>query len=491
MKSFKGKRVLIFGLGLNQGGVGSALFFAKQGAEIRITDLKTTADLQPSLEQLNGYDISYTLGKHRNTDIDWADIIIRNPAIKDNNEYLKYALEKGKGIETDFSIFLDFADQKKLIAVTGTKGKSTTSSLIYQAIKESGKKVVFAGNIGKSILDTIPYLAEDPWIVIEISSFQLQALKGKKFAPKIAVITNIYPDHLNWHVSMEDYIQAKKMVALGQTDEDFLIVPCSGSNCFSKEFLQGIKSILVDFCTACDEHLPAASLRLQGRSDSRSSGVSLKGQVLSPVHPRNKLRGILRQNKDIGKLLEKNKLPLVGNANKENYAAALSVCDILGIDRKTVIKAFKKFKGGEFRMQLLGTFKGISIFNDSTATNPIATLAALQTLGGSNVILITGGMNKGMEYEKLADVINNDVKKVFFLEGDAADSILSSLRAKNSNLSIYGPYNNLEELLTDVKKEAKPGDVVLFSPAATSFNLFQNEFDRGRKFNDAVAKIFK
>ncbi len=196
----------------------SALFFAKKGDDVRVTDLKNEGALKPSLDKLKSYNnISYTFGEHKNEDIDWADIIIRNPAIKDSNPYIKYALEKGKRVETDFSIFLDFADQKKIIAVTGTKGKSTTASLIYEVLKkaegpERSRRVVFAGNIGKSILDTIPFLKENPWIVVEISSFQLQALKDKHFAPYIAVITNIYPDHLNWHTSMEEYIQAKKIV---------------------------------------------------------------------------------------------------------------------------------------------------------------------------------------------------------------------------------------------------------------------------------------
>ncbi|MCL4366018.1 UDP-N-acetylmuramoyl-L-alanine--D-glutamate ligase [Patescibacteria group bacterium] len=441
MISFKGQKVLIFGLGLNQGGVGSARFFAKEGASVKVTDLKNKENLKSSLEQLKEFkDISYILGEHKNEDIDWADLIIRNPGVKDNNPYLKYALEKGKRVETDFSIFLDLVDQKKMIAVTGTKGKSTTASLINEVIKESGRKVVFAGNIGKSILDILPYLSEEPWIVVEISSFQLQALKGKNFAPKIAVITNIYPDHLNWHSSMEEYIQAKRMVALGQTAEDFLVIPCSGGF-FEEKFLQGIKSTLVDFCYGCD--------------------------------------------RKISKLLEETKLPLAGSVNKENYAAALTVCDILGIDKKTAIAAFKKFKGGEFRMQLLGTFNGVSIFNDSTATNPIATIAALQTLGGFKVILIAGGMDKGMDYKHLAKIISTNTKKVFFLEGDAT-LMMQKLLADSSHT-----YHNLETLLEDAKKEVKSGDIILFSPGATSFNLFQNEFDRGRKFNEAVQKVFK
>lgn len=444
MISFKGQKVLIFGLGLNQGGAGSARFFAKEGASVKVTDLKSEEILKSSLEQLKEFkDISYILGEHKYEDINWADLIIRNPGVKDNNPYLKYALEKGKRVETDFSIFLDLVDQKKMIAITGTKGKSTTASLINEVIRESGRKVVFAGNIGKSILDILPYLSEEPWIVVEISSFQLQALKGKNFAPKIAVITNIYPDHLNWHSSMEEYIEAKKMVAINQTAEDYLVISCSG-NLNTKDFLQGINSKIVDSC----------------------------------------LEDVEEKFKDI-------KLPLKGSANLQNYAAAIAVAGILGIDDKIILQAFEEFKGEEFRMQVVGEFNGVKIINDSTATNPISTIEALKTLG-PNIILITGGMNKGMEYHQLAAQLetHTPVKSLFLLEGDATSELTKCLRdpfiVKGSKT-----YNNLEALLQDIKKEAKAGDTILFSPGATSFNLFQNEFDRGRKFNEAVQKVFK
>lgn len=443
--SFKKKNVLVFGLGLNQGGVGSAQFFAKQGANVRVTDLKTEENLQSSLDQLKDYpEITYTLGEHKYEDVTWADTIIRNPAIKDDNPYLKYALEKGKFVETDFSIFLKLADQKKIIAITGTKGKSTTASLIYEAIKASGKKVVFAGNIGKNILSLLPCLSENPLIVVEISSFQLQALKGKRFAPKIAVVTNIYPDHLNWHTSMEEYLQAKKMIAINQTSDDFLLISCENIP-NTEGFLQGIKSKIIKFCV-----------------------------------------------EDFIEQFQKYDLPLKGFANLENYAAAISVVEVLGIEDAIALRAFKNFTGGEFRMQLIGEFNGIQIINDSTATNPVATIEALRTLSSSKVILIAGGMNKGLEYHKLAAQIEtySPVKSLYLLAGDATTELIKHLRDP-SLVKRERPYNNLEALLKDVKKEAKPGDIILFSPAATSFNLFQNEFDRGRQFNTVVKNVYK
>ncbi|MBI2600153.1 UDP-N-acetylmuramoyl-L-alanine--D-glutamate ligase [Candidatus Daviesbacteria bacterium] len=440
---FRGTRVLIFGLGLNQGGVGAAKFFAEHGAKVKVTDLKTADILKPSIEELKEFSlIEFSLGEHKNEDIDWADIIIRNPAIKDSNPYLKYAISQNKKIETDFSIFLNYVNQKKLIAVTGTKGKSTTASLIYEALKTNGEKVVFAGNIGKSILDIIPFLKDDPYIVVEISSFQLQALKNKNFAPKIAVITNIYPDHLNWHSSMEEYIQAKRIIASNQTESDHLIISCQ--NILNSEaFIEGVKSQVIQ---ACGENL--------------------------------------RHSVDI------TKLPLKGSGNEDNYAQAFAVAKILGIDEKTVLTAFEKFKGADFRLQLIGEFNGIKIINDSTATNPTATIEGLRSVG--SCILIAGGMNKGLEYHELAAEIETltQVKALYLLLGDASEQIAKYIRDK-SIIKGNGFYDNLESLLEDVKKQAKPADIILFSPGATSFNMFQNEFDRGRRFNEAVKKVFK
>ncbi len=444
MESYKGKKVLILGLGLNQGGVGAAKFFAKLEAFVKVTDLKDEQVLKSSLDELKEFsNIEYTLGIHKNEDIDWADIIIRNPAIKDSNPYLEYAIKIGKRIETDLSVFFQFADQKKLIAVTGTKGKSTTASLIYEVLKQNGKEVVFAGNIGKSILEVAIHLDKNPYIVLEISSFQLQALKNKKFAPHIAVITNIYPDHLNWHASMEEYINAKKMIAINQEEEDFLVVGCQ----INQKVLENIKSKII---ISCEEDFVEEFLKYYPNLTN---------------------------------------LPLKGNANLENYAAATAVCGILNVSFGECFKTFEKFKGAQFRMEEIGFFNGVKIINDSTATNPIATIEAIRAIHPT--IIIVGGMNKGLEYHKLAEEIEKGgINSVYLIEGDATKDLQKYIR-NTSLIKGKGAYDNFDELLEEIKNKAKSSDTVLFSPGATSFNLFQNEFDRGRKFNESLKRVFK
>lgn len=437
-------KVLIFGLGLNQGGTGSAKFFAKQGAQVRVTDLKDAKVLKPSIDQLKRFkNISYSLGGHQYEDIDWADLIIKNPAVKPSSPYIKYALEKGKRVEQDMGIFLDFVKPSQIIGVTGTKGKSTTASLIYEVLKNGGKNAILAGNIGKSVLDTLPHVKPQTLVILEISSFQLESFDQHRVSPKWAVVTNITPDHLNYYTTMEEYVQSKRIIGKYQHSEDFLFLRKDDSITAKPNFIKDFKAHIIHF----------------SKND-----------------------------------LPKNFKPhLMGEHNLENMAAALAVAKIFGLSEKATLEMLSHFKGMPFRMEFIKEWHGVKIINDTTATSPEAGIQAIQTFPGC--ILICGGMNKGMDYTKYATIVGKFVNKVFFLEGDSTDAILSSLRPRTksggSNLKIHGPYNDLEKLLRDVKSEVKSGDIILFSPAATSFNLFQNEFDRGRQFNQAVKKVFK
>jgi UDP-N-acetylmuramoylalanine--D-glutamate ligase len=436
MKDFKSKKVLVLGLGLNEGGVGSAGFFAGQGAEVRVTDLKDKLILKPSLDRLSNYkNIEYILGEHRNEDIDWADLIIRNPALKPDNKYLIYAKEKGKQIEMDVGIFLQLINPAQIVGVTGSKGKTTTASLIYYAVKEKYPNTILAGNIGKSVLDIVPHINKETLVVLELSSFQLEAFAEHKVAPNFAVITNIFPDHLNYYSNMEDYISAKKLIAKHQSGKDYLFLNKNDQILTSKEFLDGIRARIIYFS---EDDIP------------------------SDFNPN-----------------------LVGEHNKTNYAAALAVATGMDVEKTEALKNMNEFKSNEFRLQLVKEVKGIKIYNDSSSTNPNSSIAALKAL--PNSILIAGGMNKGLEYKDFAKAIEHYAKEVYFLIGDATLEIEKFLTNMDK---VQGCYDNLEEILKDVKEKAKDGDNILFSPGATSFNLFQNEFDRGRKFNEAVKKTF-
>ena len=439
MTNFKGKKVLIFGLGLNQGGLGSAKFFAKNGAKVRITDLRNKEVLKSSIDELKQFPkIEYSLEGHKNEDVTWADLVIKNAAIKPNNSFINYALKNDKPVKMDIDIFLESVKPSQIIGITGTKGKSTTSSMIYEVLKKSKKDVILAGNIGISVLDTIPNVQENTLVVLEISSFQLQSFDKHQVSPKWAVLTNITPDHLNYHSSLEEYINAKKIIGKYQTADDFLFLRKNDPITTGSKFLKDLKGQIVYFS---------------------------KDDLPNHFHPN-----------------------LKGDHNIENIAAALKTAKALGINTNSALQTLAGFKGVPFRMELVKDWHGVKIINDTAATSPESAIKAIQTYPGC--ILICGGMNKGMDYTQFTKIVLEKTKKVFLLEGDSTTAILSSLRAERSNLSINGPYDNFEKLLTDVGSIVKKGDTILLSPAATSFNLFQNEWDRGRKFNLAVQKVF-
>lgn len=436
---FKGKNILIMGLGLNQGGLGSAKFFANSEANVRVTDLNNKEHLEDSLDQLNEYsNIEYILGEHRFEDFDWADLIVKNPGVPPHNKYIEYALEKGKQVETDVSLFLQYIDRKNVLGITGTKGKSTTSTLTAHILKKTlgEEKVLLAGNIGKSMLDVIPYVKEDSIVILELSSFQLMIFQQNKLSIHRAAVTNIYPDHLNYHGTMEEYIKAKRSIAAYQNEEDLLFIRKTDTVTTSGPFLEGLKA-KVEY-----------------------SNVDL---------------------------LDKDLLPeiLQSAHNLENFAQAAKIAESFGVTKKEAIEAVQDFEGVPFRQQLIKEWNGVKILNDTTATTPNAAIEAVKTY--PDCILIAGGMDKGLPYEELARMFDQYPKSVYFIEGSATDKLKHLMKDQKK---IKGTWNNFEEILEQVKKEAKEGDLIIFSPGGTSFNFFKNEFDRGRKFNIAVEKVF-
>ncbi len=434
---YKDQKILILGLGVNQGGLGATRFFAKAGAQVKVTDLKSKEELQASIDQLEEFpEIEYILGEHRFEDLDWADLIIKNPALRPDNKYLVYARESGKQVETDMGIFLEFVEPIQVIGITGTKGKSTTSSLIHEVLKsELGEKVLFAGNIGKSVLDTIEHLQSDSLIVLELSSFQLEGWDQHSLSPHISLVTNIMPDHLNYYGTMENYIAAKRPIALYQNSDDFLLIYADNETINSDSFLEGCKGQIIKFSSS---DLP---------------------NNFTPILP--------------------------GDHNRANIAGALAVAKLFKIPQNQALTAINQFKGVEFRQQLIKEWQGVKFYNDTAATGPDATISALKSFPGA--IFIVGGMNKNLPYHDLAHELPEFAKAIYLIEGDATEEIKKSLPSQDK---IKGEYNNFDEMLEDIKKSILPGDTVILSPAAASFNLFQNEFDRGRKFNAAVEKIF-
>lgn len=435
--NFKNKKVLIFGLGLLGRGLKDAIFFAKRGAQVTITDLKTKEQLKNSLDELAPYKINYTLGKHDEKDFLSADLIIRNAGVPTKSPFLKFALKHRKAVDMDESLFAEYCPCP-IIGVTGTRGKSTTSTLIYKILKKNWenekRKVYLSGNLlGEATLPLIDEITKNDLVVLELSSWQLQGFGAKKISPTIAVFTNIFPDHLNYYKTMHAYINDKKFVFQFQTKRDYCVI--NAENNYTKNIKNEVQSKIVEF---------------------RKDDV-----------PKNW------------------RLVLLGDHNRENIAAALAVGKIFGLAKKQMRATVENFSGLEHRLELVATINGISFFNDTTSTTPIAGVKALSAMSRPT-ILIAGGATKNLNLTEFAKLIAKKTKAVVLLEGTATNELLNKIIKHGGRHLIIGKYDNFEESIKHAYSLSLPGDVVLLSPGCASFGMFKNEFDRGEQFKKIV-----
>lgn len=419
LTGFKDKNVLIMGLGLIGGGLGVAKFFCKQGAKVLVTDLKTKSQLRESLKKLKGLPIKYVLGKHREKDFIKTDLIIKNPAVPQNSPYLRIAKKHKIPIKTDIEIFFDLCPGE-IIGVTGTKGKSYTATLIYKFLKTKYPDTILAGNIGVSPLEILSRVKKSTKVVLELSSFELEDLKK---SPHIAVITTLFPDHLNRYKNFREYVEAKKSIFKYQKKNDILIL--NADNPKTKELSSQTKSKVYFF------------------------------------------------------------------SDNSKTAAALKVAKLLGVSDGQIKKVLSEFKGLANRQEFIAEKRGVKYFNDTAATTPQSVILAIRDfkrkLPKSHLILIAGGQDKELSYKELAREIKERVDYLVLLPGSASDKIKKELVPVNT-FKIYWA-KSMKEAVKKAESLAQKGDIVLLSPGAASFNLFKNEFDRGKQFVQVVKKL--
>jgi len=463
-QDLKDKRITIMGLGLNQGGLGVARFLAKAGAKILITDLKTKEELGPSLEKLKDFDIKYILGLHREEDFINTDMIIQNPAVPHNSKYLKIAQNHRVPIETDLGLFLQLCPSKNIIAIAGTKGKSTVSQLIYHIFKKAQKDAILAGNIGISVLDILEKINPQTWLILEISTWQMEGIKNRKFQPQTAVLTNILPDHLDRYRNYKEYIRSEKLIFKHRRPNDNLIVN------YDNEETVKIKK---------ETGLPIYWFSAKEKIEP---GCYLKNDKL--IFQSGEYKTTFAKISD---------LLLPGLHNLENILAASTVSFIHNIPGEIILKALKNFPGVPYRLEFIGEFKGIKFYNDTCATTPEATLAALESFPKQSIILILGGKDKKLNYENFGEVIgkNKEIKKIILLQHPAYDASLKILSALKKHLGSDKIIltSNLKVGVEAALQQARVNDIILLSPAAASFGIFKNEFDRGDQFNKIVKNL--
>lgn len=412
------KKVLIFGLGLQGGGVGDALWLHKQGARVRITDRKSEKELASSLNQLPS-GISQSLGGHSDLDIDWADLIIKNPGVPDDEPHIQRARSLNKPVYTSIALFVSLA-RSKTVGITGTRGKSTTTELIFRLLDSAYPgQVKKGGNIpGTSGLQLLEELSSTKYFVLELSSFQLHNFHELEVSPHVAVMTNIYPDHLNRYPSMAAYQLDKEAIFRYQQPGDIAI------------------------------RFPQASI------------VPSDWQ-----------------------------LQLLGKHNRENVAGMLLVSRALKLSDQLARSVAENFRGLPYRLETIKVINGITFINDTTSSTPTAAIKAVQAVSGPK-IMIVGGQSKNLPFQELVNILgkDNSVSKLVILGSRDTPDFVQELQHSCSQ-KIVGQVDSMSMAVKLAADVARPGDTVLLSPGFTSFDLFPNEFDRGRQFNDCVNKL--
>ena len=393
-----------------------------------------------------------------------TEMVIKNTTVPHNSKYLKIARTHGVPIETDLDLFLQLCPSKNIIAVAGTKGKSTVSQLIYHIFKEARKDTILAGNIGISVLDILEKITPQTWLILEISTWQMEGIKNRKFRPQTAVLTNILPDHLDRYRNYKEYIRSEKLIFKHQRPNDNLIVN------YDNEETVKIKK---------ETGLPIYWFSAKEKIEP---GCYLEDDKL--VFQSGEYKTTFAKISD---------LLLPGLHNLENILAASTVGFIHNISGNIILKALKNFPGVPYRLEFIGEFRGIKFYNDTCATTPEATLAALESFTEQPIILFLGGKDKKLNYKNFGETIgkNKEIKKIILLQHPAYDASLKILFALKKYLDSEKiiQTSNLKVGIEIALQQAQANDLVLLSPAAASFGMFENEFDRGDQFNKIVRNL--
>ncbi|MCX6787161.1 MAG: UDP-N-acetylmuramoyl-L-alanine--D-glutamate ligase [Candidatus Kaiserbacteria bacterium] len=438
---FRGKRITVMGLGLLGRGVGDARYLAECGAEIIVTDLKTREQLAESVAQLESFpNITFVLGEHRLEDFANRDLILKAAGVPLDSLYIAEAKKNKIPIRMSADLFAEISGIH-VIGVTGTRGKSTVTHMLYAILKETKKPVLLGGNVlGVSTLALLSEVTPEHTAILELDSWQCQGWGEMKMSPHIAVFTTLFPDHLNYYKdNLDAYLTDKANIFLYQKPEDILIL---GKQC--------------------------AAIIIEKYGDKIKSKTVVADEL---------------------KLPDTWALKIPGLHNRYNAALALAAARALGISDDISRTVLESFTGVPGRLELIAEKNGVKIYNDTTATTPEATLAGISSLSDvgrttSHIILIMGGADKGLDMSALIAKLAN-VKKIILLAGTGTERIVGSLQETEN----IGPYSSLEDAVTDAFAHAEPGDTILFSPAFASFGMFKNEYDRGDQFNALIKEL--
>ncbi len=441
-----GKRVLVVGLG--RSGVASALFLKSRGARVTVSDAKSEDQLRKEIPALLDHGIAVETGGHGERTFKNQDLIVVSPGVPVDAEPISQARALGQDILGEIELAAEFL-QGQIVAITGSNGKTTATTLTGEILSAGGLKTLVGGNIGTPAISLVPQATPETVTVLEVSSFQLETIRH--FRPKIAVVLNVTPDHLDRHRTFAAYVDAKARVFENQQGEDFAVLNADDATC----------------------------VELAGRTRAQVFWFSRKREVEQGAFVR-KGDVLFRGTGGQREVMLASEIPLKGSHNLENVLAAVCAGALMGCEAGKIGDAIRDFKAVEHRLEYVATLRGVEYYNDSKATNVDATIKALESFP-ANVHLILGGKDKGSDYTVLNDLLRERVKCVYTI-GAAAEKIQSQIKGPTAIVHT----GTIESAVKQAAASASPGDIVLLAPACASFDQFQNYEHRGRVFKELV-----
>jgi UDP-N-acetylmuramoylalanine--D-glutamate ligase len=448
---FAGRRVTVMGLGRFGGGAGAVRFLCERGAIVTLTDLLDEQSLAASLAKVDDCRLhALRLGRHKEDDFSDADLVVASPAVPPDNRFLNIARAAGVPVTSEMNLFWQ-ANRGTTIGVTGSNGKSTTAAMIHSMIEAAGLKCRLGGNIGRSLLPVVDQIGPDEWVILELSSFQLEDLNRLRGSPRIAVVTNFTPNHLDRHGSLDGYRRAKQTILRWQSAGDTAVLNAGDAD-VSRWPVRGRR---LDFGTA----------------DGGGEGVfQSDGHAIFRVEGREKTLPLFGMPS------------LPGRHNLQNAMAAACAALAVGIEPTTILEGLQHFRSLPHRLEFIGEAAERKFYNDSKATTPESARAALESFTDP-VVLLAGGYDKHVDLTSLADQIAERAKAVALM-GQTAGRLFEQIAARKAKQTIpMRVCNSLEDAFAWAVAQSSPGDAVLLSPGCASYDWFRDFEERGERFS--------
>lgn len=449
------RKVAIIGLGVSN--IPLLDYLHENNARVTVFDDKEIDQIPKDvMDKITKYSFSFSFGKNSLSKLVGFDLIFRSPSCLPTNPALSAESDRGAIVTSEIEMLMKMCPCK-VIGVTGSDGKTTTTSLVASILKKAGYKCYLGGNIGVPLFTKLNEITPENIVVLELSSFQLM---GMDISPEISVITNITPNHLNIHKDYQEYIDAKKNIFKFQSQDGILIT--NFDNEVTKQISKEANGKVIYFSS----------------KQKLDDGYIVDGDVIKECD--DKLRKHILNVKDV---------KLRGVHNFENICTAIAATRTL-VDIDTAIEAIKQFESVEHRIEFVREVFGVKWYNDSSSSSPTRTISGLNAFS-EDIVLIAGGYDKKLDYKPIAKPIVDKVKTLILLgqtSGKIFDAVKEELEKQNKTIDIY-MCNNLPDTVEVAKKHAKSGQVVLFSPASASFDMFKNFAERGEKFKDLVNKL--